>query len=240
MCFNKEVSLVVFFFGLLASIKLFMAGKLIEDQIRQNSYYAVGIFTLVVSFMQLNEFFIWSNQDTKSYYHQIFSVFIYFTLFIQAVGLYFAVMYFDLINNYWSPEKIFLTILFVIQTAGFLYGLYYIGYKRFGLLKTVPTDCTKRLTWAASTEYNKYHHKMYLTYMISYFALNLMCTYYILGLPGLFISGLVIVLAMLYSLYRHCSYLQYGSMWCFTIVFLCATIFLFDASFIDSIKTIKF
>lgn len=234
MCFSKGVSLVVLFFGLLASLKLYLTALETEDVKRKNIYYSVAIFTFVVSIMQLNEFFIWSYQDTKSFYHQIFSICIYFTLYLQAVGLYYAVMYYDLTEEEW--QKTLLTVFFVLQTIGFLYGLYYIGYKRFGQLKTVPSDCTSRLAWDAAKSYNKHHHKMYLLYMMSYFALNLMATYFILKWPGLVVSILVIILAMMYSIYSKCSYLQYGSMWCFVIVLLCATVFLFDEKMVDYIQ----
>lgn len=248
MCFNKEVSLVIFIYGVLTSAKLLNKGSTETDTELQKIYYSVGIFILVVALMQINEFGLWLYQPpfTKNakFINQIFSICVYATLFIQAVGLYFSVMYFDLFKSEgnWTPEKIILTILFILQTIGVLWALFNMK-SWFGSMVSQP-NCrhngklqSSRLSWAASHVYNEKSNSMYLLYIISYFALNLMCTYYILTPIGMGISMLIIFVAFIFSQFIYkCNYLQYGSIWCFIIVVLCCAIFLFDDKIVMDIR----
>ena len=90
MCFNKEVSLVLFVFGLMTSIKFFI-----------NKDDKIASLALTVSFMQLAEFFLWlylKNQTINLTISKIIPLLIWG----QVAGLFFICVKDWIANNRFS------------------------------------------------------------------------------------------------------------------------------------------
>ena len=62
MCFSKSLSLTFFIFGIFSSIMLMLYG----NPNNYNTNLAIGYYFIYVSFMQLIEYFIWSDLQCKN------------------------------------------------------------------------------------------------------------------------------------------------------------------------------
>ena len=67
MCFNEKISMNVFIFGILCSLYLINRG--IKKNNGNDKLY--GILLILISFMQLIEYFLWKNQKSCNKINQI-------------------------------------------------------------------------------------------------------------------------------------------------------------------------
>lgn len=224
MCFNKEVSLIVFIFGLFASIKLFL------DANDNNKLNAAAIYVFSVSLMQLVEFFLWHYNNPKTFSHQFWSMMIAATLCLQVILVYYASVEFLNINM--SGEKkdyfITLTVLLVSYLCIFLY-LFLNSFKYFGLFDSRPTICNSRinecrLTWSIQNFFKKenmfLHKLMTLIYLVG---CGLM-TYLIFGYPAV-----IILFSLLAIIFLINGKKSIESLWCFSVVIITICVLLFKS-----------
>ena len=253
MCFNKEVSAVVFLFGLLFSIKLFMNGqeqKELGFQKKSTLYNLAGIFLFFINLMQLNEFFLWSYQNKQSTTHQIWSSAILYTLAFQMIAMYAANIVYDMLpleimdeNGISKPNPFFWaqTILFGIYCVTLIYGSIFIVKKNFGKFNSTPSKGSScqvkgascRLRWDVMTQFRKQHFWWYLVHALTYFASMLLFTYVDFGWIGFGVSGILLVLAFIYGFYYDWKdksahpEVVWGSIWCFMIMVIGSFVILF-------------
>jgi hypothetical protein len=61
MCFNKETSMVVFLFGVVCSVKLYM-NSFNHNNSKRERFISASILLFFISAMQLIEYIIWKYQ----------------------------------------------------------------------------------------------------------------------------------------------------------------------------------
>lgn len=128
MCFNKEVSLLIFIFIIITCIKLFL--------LKENYY---GILVFFYGIIQLGEFILWTYFNKLNHSGSLFI----------AVILMFQPLIFAISNHYLNPSKNIL-----LENINFslisLYMLIYLLSIKKNLKTTIDTE-TKRLKWDFTT-----------------------------------------------------------------------------------------
>jgi hypothetical protein len=84
MCVNAEVSLTSFFVGVISSICLIYYG----NKKFEKENLSTGIFFIYISFIQLFEYFIWTDIDNKKGINRIITIILPVILYIQPVIFY--------------------------------------------------------------------------------------------------------------------------------------------------------
>ena len=227
MCFNKEVSAIIFFFGLIASIKLFTYET--SDELIRYKYNAAGLFLFFVNLMQLVEFFLWSNQNTKTNKHQFWSFMVLVTIILQYIVFYASSFKLCPTREYYSA----FTGLFSIGLIMFIWTLYSsIG--DIGTFKSVPSGLTCRMNWDVVIKlFKKNSALMYLLFTI-YIIFSLMSTNLIFGIPGLVTCGVILALSFMYSISHRSQYTTTtATLWCFFSVLLATVVICSDSSFLE-------
>ena len=173
--------------------------------------------------MQLIEFFLWKNQKSN----HIFSLFIIILLFFQ-IFITFIVYY-----TLFPSNKIFNknTILFYLVTYT-IFTLYLLYYLNQTTLYSKPAKNSCRLAWAPYTFLIKHNIPLLLIHLFLYFSGMIMIAieyknannnYWIrsLYLPITCILCLFFVIVNESSSILSLNYIDvFGTVWCFTAVFL--------------------
>ncbi len=233
MCFNKEVSLVIFLFGIIACIKLFknkekfMANK--NNQLLTSDNYSAisGSILLSIALMQFVEFLLWSSAgNTKSTLHQWANVLVFVTIYLQL-----AIVYPLVINVVEEDKKIVLSVFFGIATAIFIPIMYLIGYKKFGSFNAIDKGSCSiscRLSWDFNAKFIKYYNILYLLFSALYFVSTFIVFYEIFDISvfiGLIASVLISFFIETYN--NHMKPKYFGSLWCFVVVIGAACVLLY-------------
>ena len=200
MCFNKEVSFLVFLFGFLTSIKLFICDnqKSIE----------LGLIILTISLMQLNEFFIWKYNKNRTL-NKFFSSFVPIVVLIQIIVPFYLIIkhkHLEKDDNFFWPYCVFFGI-FVICSIYILFNVI------SGPNPSYRNKSTCRLKWGAYSFIPSLSFVSIL-YSVSYLIVLLSSFYYI-DWKLLLLSALTLVLSVMY--YRK---FNIGSIWCFSAIIL--------------------
>ena len=214
MCFNAETSIGAFTFGILCSAYIIKRGF----DLNNNDDKIMGIILILVSLVQLIEYFLWKYPDCGNI-NQIFTIMIIFVLFLQPIGIYFLnKYYYKELNNYiilYIP-----VILFLLVTIMILIEL--IKNKKKLCSKKDKNSC--RLVWGSLRYLGDNKLFLLLCFSILYF--------FIMIIPRLIINkklfisdkpikyNIVIILtifALLISTYYKGEkfYEIFGSLWCF-------------------------
>lgn len=240
MCFNDTVSFITFSIGVVCFAYLLYRGI----KTKEKNDILASVFTILVAFMQLIEFFLWRNQECNVWNHS-FSLLIIFLLFLQ--GTVSNVLYMQL-----YPEKSFFSHSFVYGTI-FIYALVLFScittLQKYSLCSK-PSKTSCRLIWDSLAKLDYPQHRylyfwflffylfMYVIIFVnSYYSKNNLVTKYPIRYWFVFIT---LVLAFFYVSFTS-YYLQkinaawqhknlpkiinqmflltssdvYGSMWCF-------------------------
>lgn len=221
MCFNKEVSIVVFIIGLAAAIKLIYDGMTQKNQERKT---VIGVIIFMISLMQLNEYFLWKfsnkdddekvpvDQETKENNYMA-NIFIGFTLYFQLVVSYLALLYF------WYTKGLFLnfknskctysfvaTWIITIFTICFM-GVFGHGISEYVMNPEYKEDAlsykdgnTCRMTWGPFTSMWNNNPQLFIAsvlfYAVAFFLIStLVPTNLVLPL----LIGLVLIISFIYS-----------------------------------------
>lgn len=198
MCFNKEISALIYLYALCVSIKLFLTGRIVD-----------GTLLLVYNNIQLAEFFIWSAMYYKSsnmnYYG---SLFLYFVLFTQPliIALVSKLLGYNK-NSDPNSEKLETTNWIVIALYMLLF-IFTIMWNRKKISTTVDNSSC-RLSWNALGPY-KLAFPLTCLYVLTFILTYYLNEHYMI--LGVFLGTLVI--ATIYSKMYSMSGVI-GSMWCF-------------------------
>jgi hypothetical protein len=196
MCFNKEVSLLVFLFSFITSMSLY------------DKEPNTATFILVLSLIQLVEFFLWKNQKKDSN-NLFWSKMIVITLFLQ-LAIYFSTNV--TIGNLYEKQGIeYLTITIIsLVILTILTILMLFKTPKYSL----KNNKTCRLVWG-------YFSNNILTtiYSIVYPLLLSLLVYNNFGFKGLCILIGTLLVTYSYSMITNSMY-SFGSLWCFLSVLL--------------------
>lgn len=204
MCFNKEVSFMIFFLSAVLFSKFYYTAYKSTDKNEKEIYNLVATIILVISLIQLVEFFLFLNQK-KNYINSILTFLIHFTLTLQIVSVY-ATGY----NLFFKDNWVILALL-VLFLLSFLVSSMQI---KWSSVYTLQKSC--RLEWDI---YSNKYLSMYL-FQTFYLILLLMFSYNIFGYHGLLFAISTLLFSTVVSLffYKKCG-VHVGSLWCFISIF---------------------
>lgn len=203
MCFNKEVSLLAFIFGLATSIQLYIR----SGQLGSQRYAMAGTIVLLISLMQLIEYFLWTNQkniDTNIMITKCLHFLIFLQILIPVIML-FSTDY----NNISEDKSLYITIIvfFTLFLVCFMIFTVFIKWK-----PSLKGQC--RLNWDVYND-NKFVYVPFLFYLI------LICIFFylIFGPVGLTLILVTFVGSFTFSR-QYDQHGTFGSFWCFTVIIL--------------------
>ena len=181
-----------------------------------NKYNSAGVYVLLLALMQLNEFFLWIY-NKRNLKHQIASICIIITLALQFYINFGLAMGYNMLNQ--QLQSLFIVCV-VIMTLGMLYNLKNIFKQTYN---SDPITCGNlnifgcRLKWDVLDKLygNTYISRaIYIIMMIVYFIVVGTFTYLVFDVPGIAIWSVLLGLSML-----EYGPTQFGSMWCFLVMF---------------------
>jgi len=105
MCYNSEISLNTFIYGIISAIIVLLLNKI--------EYWKIIIIMAITS-MQLLEYFTWKHIDDKK-----------INYYLSIIGAIIIVIQVSLINYYYLENGIEKIILFMIMFIGIIYIFYY-------------------------------------------------------------------------------------------------------------------
>jgi len=193
MCYNYKTSICAFLSGLI----------LITDNDYENR--TIGIVCILVSLIQLNEFFLWKNQSCDKINH-IFSLLIICILYLQAI----------IIGSF---NKSYLNVLVsIIFTILFIY-IFYNGH--INNVCTIKGIKSKRLEWGILIP-DKHTLESVAISLFGCLYILLLYSYIIkVSYPVRKLTPIItFIIAYIYSLNKTNKLEIFGSMWCFLSVIL--------------------
>jgi hypothetical protein len=209
MCYNKEVSLILFIFAVASSISLFLE---YQKTLEKKTLF-IGVFIIGLSLMQLVEFFIHLYPfNVNPIKHKIASIFIIFAIMVQFLLI-------EILGVNILP----LEILFWLCS---FYGLYilYKNYDNTKLFNCTPKCTTDwcRLFWAPQEIIYAENPLVWLTILSVYLIFMSVATKKTFGIKGLSIFLVLLFLSII--VFKN----SIGSMWCFSIVLFCILLIIID------------
>ena len=212
MCFNKETSIVSYLTGTIFSCLILNKGL----NEKNKNFIITGIAFIVICLMQLNEYFIWKNQNCDEK-NSFWSIVIMIVLLLQVFVFYICVKYYYNIKFYID----FLFIIFIILA---IYSIIILVKNRKKLCSK-PTKNHCRLEWA-SLKYLYTNHKLLIIIAsIGYMLLLLLLSKKIKFETNSFLLNhflkIALLLSVLISIYleKVDFFNIFGSLWCFITVF---------------------
>ncbi len=161
MCYSKETSLMSFIFGISVSYILIKFGNEKSDSTNKT----IGYFFMFISFVQLIEYFIWSDLDCKTGTNKLTSLVGPLIINLQPVVLLLIMsIYLESSNIIPSSIVNLLNILYIC----------YVGYKYNNYIQNESNLCVqenekKHLDWTWKKDFNyNYYHLLALINLINY------------------------------------------------------------------------
>jgi hypothetical protein len=194
MCYNKEISIKAFMFGIISSVLLIKFG----NKAYENTNYAIGLFFIYISFAQLMEYFFWADIECKTGENKIATRFGPLLINLQPVVLSFILMNYCKSNNF-IPKN----IMVVLNALYVIYVLY--KYNQF--ISNPENECTGvnetgHLSWKWTYDFNYFYYNL------------LMFLNFVNYANDKYIVAMFIIVYLLFSL----SYLKFnqniGELWC--------------------------
>ncbi len=193
MCWNKDISINTFLFGILSLCFIYFANTYTKYKSPTFKNSLVYLFLLSVTSMQLIEYFLWKNiNNTKL--NELFSMLSALLIVAQQIILILMI-----------PNKNFKYYLFLFYFIFISsYGLYYLI--KNGSLFYYKTSIGKNghLSWEWMN-YNGYENIWFFLWMLFYIIPIFMCNSFILS----FFLIVTILLSIIYIKQK-----TFGSMWC--------------------------
>lgn len=218
MCFNKEVSLLMFVIGLATVIKLYTHN--VVGTINASKDIILGTAILGIALMQLLEYFIFLN-ESKTTTNLILSFMIHIFILLHVVALVSTNLYYSMFD---SPETKDLYIPVLVFFALFLFFFIAVTFTtNWSKAYTLKNSC--RLSWGAYKDPNN----KYITWGmgLSYVAILFMLFYVLMGYKGLAIILPTCLFSYMFSRYFDINGTM-GSYWCFLVLILCILGGIFD------------
>lgn len=203
MCWNPDISINTFVFGLLSLIFLFFTNMFSKYKIKSFSNSYLYLFLLEIISVQLVEFFLWKNLDNKQ-----------LNKFLTLIILL-------LVGS--QPPTLMMLIKEPNQrnTLLFIYGLFVLGYLGIFYLNQTHLFYTSvakngHLHWGNTETKSEYNRVFMFMYLIMY----LLPLFFV----GNYCLSILVIISMVISLYFYLNDGTFGSMWCwmanFSFLFL--------------------
>ena len=214
MCFNKEVSISTYIFGMACALYLIYRG--ITKQ--QKADFTAGVFLIFIAKMQLIEYFLWKNQKCN-FNNKLASYFIMILLYFQMLVQYLLHLY----NNKLTPfadketkKKTLEVIAFTIITIYILVVLQ----GNFNDICSLKDTGSCRLIWEPFVYLIKNNLLAFIIFIALYFRIYWNANYFELPFLRKNIFLIMFVLAMIYSfIYKFTNPLAiFGGVWCILCV----------------------
>ncbi len=227
MCFNKEVSLLMFIIGLATVIKLYIEGSKIPQKpmvsieaLTAHKDIILGTVILGITLMQLLEYFIFLNHS-KTTTNLVLSFMIHMFILLHVVAFVSMSLYYNMFDskensNFYIPVLVFFSLfMFFFLAVTFT--------TNWSKAYTLKNSC--RLSWGPYMDPNN----KYLTWGmgLSYVAIFFMLFYVLMGYKGLAIIIPTCLFSYIFSRYFDKNGTM-GSYWCFLVLILCILGGIFD------------
>jgi hypothetical protein len=195
MCYNKKSSIIAFLTGIISSIILMVFG----DNRYKKENIGIGILFIFVSFMQLIDFFIWSDLNCKNGMNKLAGYLGPIVLSLQIFTLFFIVLF--------SVSD--LKIKIIVFSVNLLFTIYLINFYISYISKN-DNVCSKydncRTKWVWINDKQKYFVNVYLFMIIFNTVFLFTEKYYI-------IFSLLVCISILISLFNYRKHA--GEFWCY-------------------------
>jgi hypothetical protein len=188
MCWNADVSINTFIFGILALIFIYLSSYTKYKEYTFNNPF-VYIFLLEIIFMQLVEYFIWNNLNNKK--NNFYSLLGSILVFIQPITLMFII-----------SNKIKYILMFIYA----LYSIIYFTYRH--LYNPIVFHSSVGKNGHLSWDWMKYKGYEYI-FLFVYLLIYVVCLLYI-NYP---ILKYFTIIALGFSLFN-LKHNTFASMWC--------------------------
>jgi hypothetical protein len=194
MCYNKKSSIIAFLTGIISSLILIFFG----DKRYKKENIGIGILFIFVSFMQLIDFFIWSDLYCKNGMNKLAGYLGPIVLSLQIFTLFFIVLL--SVSDFKIKILVFtVNLLFLIYIINF-----YISY-----ISKKDNVCSKydncRTKWFWINDESHFEN-VYLFMIIFNFLFLLKEKYYI-------IVGLLVCISFIISFFNYRNHV--GEFWCY-------------------------
>ena len=203
MCWNADISINTFIFGLLSLIFIYFTNTFTKYKTKEfdNPFMYVIIFSFVI--MQLLEYFIWKNFKNKEMNTNL-SIIGFIILMIQPI----TIMLYDSYDNGNIINLAKNILLYTLAWISFL--LYKYFYNPISFITTIGKNGHLAWNWLY---FNKYE---LIAYILLYFSYILYSFLYIPNrLSNIYKYVFVITLFISRILYYNTT--EFGSMWCWVI-----------------------
>lgn len=185
MCWNAEVSLNTFIMTSICLVILYL--------VNYNPFYLIFVFLYI--FMQLIEYFMWTNIDNKKTLVPL-SILSFIIIFIQPIILLLFTKHRWLIKYYILANIIWFVFCYIQGNLHFSFAPY--------------VAKNKHLSW------NWTDNEIY---MFGFFTIYLIILF---GTSFVYINSIIFIIAvisLLYSIYNHFQYKTIASIWCWMVNF---------------------
>ena len=192
MCWNSDISLNTFFFAILVLLFIFLSNTFTKYKSETFHNPLVYLFILVVSFIQLIEFFLWRNLENKHINEQLSK------LVSLAISIQPPILMLMMPNSIWK---------YVLLVSYSVFLLFYVVYRH--LINPIHFNTTVgsngHLIWTC-LNIKGYEYIFLFVFLLFY------------SLPLFFINNILltffIFLSMCFSLFFYSKHKTFGTMWC--------------------------
>lgn len=218
MCFNEEVSIMLFIMGVLTGIKIIYKG--INNKQKNKYYIKLGTITFLVSFMQLLEYVLWKNQECNKT-NKIASYLVFILLTIQPIGCLIGAYYSNSLYSANLTRLLVLLCIFILVVS--TYFLFYVFPDT--PLCSIKDEKSCRLEWAPMTEAYDHNSILCTIHVFVYIAVMVLVDYkfirkgnWSMSVTG--IMGLAFFSTIIYTfMSNRDNFISiYGSFYCFLVV----------------------
>lgn len=209
MCYNKEVSFILAFFGICCAIKEFRKNDIIN--------HLKAFFILCLVLMQINEFVLHKYNNPNNFIHQFASLCIPITISIQVIFCLATNLILPLSNDI-KITNIVMCSIFLLIMLFFMINYILPNFLKSKFNSTLLCNNNCRLKWDAITPF---FNNMFLGIIacLCYYITVFSTIYLLFGTDILIITIALLLAAYLFSFTGNKKqYNHLGSMWCLLCV----------------------
>lgn len=206
MCYNKETSLQTFSVALFSSIFLFIRNY---DNDR-----LLATFFIIVSLMQLAEYFMWVDQKCGKLNHYATKTAMVLIL-LQPLSFLLATYFY---GNITISKYIILNIFLCMFLLSFIISCYILNYNK--PLCSKPRFSNGHLNWDTESIFKTVPNIITNLFFILYFLIPFLLFFFKSRIEG-FTYFILYMITLVYSLYLTRGYgVSWKSFWCYTVNYI--------------------
>ncbi len=215
MCHNKETSMIIFLFSIAVFIHLLIEYNKTHD----NKYIFAAFYILLISGMQLVEFFIHSGYKSAS-------MWVLYILVLQFIGTEVYLYY----NKILPVEACVVDVLFYASLFYLFYNVYNKRIVNSNYCDHPYLTLGCKLNWGILDNLKNASLFLYTLMLTIYLVYVFLCTYEIFTLPIFIIFILIFFMTLIMPdiLDRSINFKGSSSAWCFFAVLLMTSVIALD------------